>query len=60
MLTTVTTILTPVEQPTMCNTDQNPSTELDEELTLNCTAVGPGPMNAQWTASEGKITSNTQ
>ena len=39
----------------MCDTNLEPATELDKEVKLNCTAVGPATLSVEWTASQGKF-----
>ena len=43
------------EEPTMCDTNLEPAPELDKEVKLNCTAVGPATLSVEWTASQGKF-----
>ncbi|XP_063682309.1 uncharacterized protein LOC134817127 [Bolinopsis microptera] len=39
------------EQPSMCDATLEPETELEEEVLLKCTAVGPATLTVEWTAS---------
>ena len=43
------------EQPSMCDTTLEPETELEKEVLLKCTAVGPATLTVEWTASASKL-----